>query len=81
MTGLDRLRNAFEQALGLPATTNVDALAYGVTQGWDSVAHMNLVAEIESAFDIMFATEDVIDMSSFAKAKEIVSKQGVDLST
>jgi len=30
------------------------------TPGWDSVAHMRLVAEIESAFDIMMDTEDVI---------------------
>ncbi len=80
MTALDRLKNAFVQALGIASNSNFDALAYGVTQGWDSVAHMNLVAEIESTFDIMFATEDVIDMSSFAKAKEIVSKHGVDLS-
>ncbi len=79
MTGIDRLKNAFAQALGIPTTSDFEALAYGVTQGWDSVAHMNLVAEIESTFDIMFATEDVIDMSSFAKAKEIVAKHGVDL--
>jgi acyl carrier protein len=79
MTGLDRLKNAFVQALGIPPTSDFDALAYGVTQGWDSVAHMNLVAEIESTFDVMFATEDVIDMSSFAKANEIVMKHGVNL--
>lgn len=80
MIGTDRLKSAFVQALGIPATSDFDALAYGVTQGWDSVAHMNLVAEIESTFDVMFSTEDVIDMSSFAKAKEIVAKHGVDLS-
>ena len=35
---------------------------------------MALVAEIEAAFDIMLETDDIIDMSSFAKAKEIVAK-------
>jgi hypothetical protein len=40
---------------------------------------MRLVAEIESAFDIMLDTEDVIGMSSFGAAKEIVSKYGVSL--
>lgn len=79
MTGLDRLKNAFVQALGVSPTADFNTLAYGVTQGWDSVAHMNLVAEIEGAFDIMFATEDVIDMSNFAKAEEIVEKHGVSL--
>jgi len=41
---------------------------------------MRLINEIESAFDIMIDTEDVIDMSSFGKAKEIVGKYGVVLS-
>jgi acyl carrier protein len=79
MTGLDRLKAAFVEALGIPADSNFDALVYAVTQGWDSVAHMNLVAEIENSFDIMFPTEDVINMNSFIKAKEIVTKLGVDL--
>jgi acyl carrier protein len=79
MTGLDRLKAAFVQALGIPADSNFDALAYAVTPGWDSVAHMNLIAEIENSFDIMFPTDDVIDMSSFVKAKEIVTKLGVNL--
>lgn len=52
-------------------------LAYGSTQGWDSVAHMGLVAEIENTFDVMLATDDVIDLSSFPKAKEILGKYGI----
>ena len=79
MTGLDRLKAAFVQALGIPANSDFDALAYALTPGWDSVAHMNLIAEIENSFDIMFPTDDVIDMSSFVKAKEIVTKLGVNL--
>jgi acyl carrier protein len=79
MSGLDRLQAAFGQALGIPAGSDFETLAYAVTPGWDSVAHMNLIAEIESTFDIMLPTEDVIDLSSFAKAKEIVIRLGVDL--
>jgi hypothetical protein len=40
---------------------------------------MSLVAEIENAFDIMLAAVDVIDMSSFHKAKEILAKYEVSL--
>ena len=38
---------------------------------------MGLVAEIENTFDIMLATDDVIDLSSFSKAKEILGKYGI----
>jgi acyl carrier protein len=79
MTGLDRLKTAFVDALGVNFAADFDSLEYAKTKGWDSVAHMALVAAIENTFDIMFATEDVIDMSSFHKAQEIVAKYGVSL--
>ena len=53
-----------------------DDLQYG-NPGWDSVGHMALVAAIERAFDIMMETDDVIGLSSFARAKEILSKHGI----
>ena len=73
----EQLKSAFSQALGLDSTVMYDNLAYGSTQGWDSVAHMGLVAEIENTFDIMLATDDVIDLSSFPKAKDILGKYGI----
>lgn len=79
MSSLEKLQAAFVSAIGVPETAEFDKLAYGETSGWDSIAHMRLINEIESAFDIMIDTDDVIDMSSFAKAKEIVGKYGVVL--
>lgn len=73
---VERLRAAFIQALGIPATTDFERLNYRSVPEWDSVAHMQLVAEIERTFDIMLDTEDVLGLSSFAKAKEIVAKHG-----
>jgi len=75
----DKLKNAFATALGLSPESDFETMAYGQTSGWDSVAHMTLISEIETAFDIMLATDDVIDMSSFLKAKEIVARSGVDI--
>ena len=39
---------------------------------WDSVGHMNLVAALEDAFDIMLETDDIIDLSSYEKGIEIL---------
>ena len=75
----DKLRTAFVTALGLPPGVSVDHARYGETEGWDSVAHMALVAEIEGAFEIMFDTEEVLEMSSFAKAVEILKAHGIQL--
>ncbi|HVW10525.1 MAG TPA: acyl carrier protein [Bryobacteraceae bacterium] len=78
-TKLDSLKTAFSDALGVAPDTKFDDLAYAKSAGWDSVAHMKLVSEIENVFDIMLDTDDVIGMSSFPVAKDIVAKYGVDL--
>ena len=77
MTPEQKLKDAFIQAIGIPTDTDFSTVEYGVTDGWDSVAHMQLVAEIENAFDIMFSSNQVIEMSSFGRAKEISAAHGV----
>ena len=35
---------------------------------------MTLIAALEDAFDIMMDTDDIIDLNSYEKGKEILSK-------
>jgi acyl carrier protein len=79
MSSNARLYESFAKGLGIPVEEVSDALTYNSIPQWDSVAHMNLVAELELAFDVMLDTDDIIDMSSVAKAREILAKYGVDL--
>ncbi len=69
-----KLKVTFAESLGIEQGKVTDDLLYAGIPEWDSVAHMALIAAIEEVFDIMIDTEDVIAMSSFAKAKEIVRK-------
>jgi len=70
----DKLKKVFAEALGIEENIVTDDLKYNEIEEWDSVAHMTLIGEIEDSFDIMLDTDDIIDMSSFAKAKEIIAK-------
>lgn len=70
----NKLKSIFAASLGIKEEIVIDTLGYATIPQWDSVAHMVLVAAIEEGFDIMIDTEDVIDMSSFEKAKQIVAK-------
>ena len=74
---MDKIRSLFREAFDLDETAPVDELAYRGLPAWDSVGHMRLVAALETAFDIMLETDDVLDLSSFAKAVEILRKYGV----
>jgi acyl carrier protein len=78
MENAEKLRNIFANALEVDKSIVVDSLEYNSIPQWDSVAHMSLVAAIDDGFDIMMETDDVIDMSSFGKAREILKKYGVE---
>jgi acyl carrier protein len=78
MTNTTRLQNAFTRALELPSSTDVTALKYREIMQWDSIGHMALVAEIEDEYGVMFSTDDVLALSSFDKAVELLRAQGID---
>jgi len=80
LTALERLRVAFRTALGLPPDQDVDQLEYRGIEAWDSLAHMSLVAAIEDEFDVMIDTDEVIDLSSFAQAAQMLRNHDVDIS-
>ncbi len=73
-TNIEKLTAAFVTALDIDASAVTDDLAYNSIEQWDSTAHMILIAELEDQFDVMLDTDDIIDMSSVGKAKEILGK-------
>ncbi|HLJ01825.1 MAG TPA: hypothetical protein VKT31_00215 [Solirubrobacteraceae bacterium] len=71
------LEQVFRRALDLSDDVDVTALAYGQHDHWDSVGHMVLVAEIEDAFGVMLDTDDVIGLSDWQAAVELLERLGV----
>ena len=78
MTNLEKYVQAFVDSLEVPAG-QVETLKYGESDQWDSVGHMKLIAALEDAFDIMVDMDDIIDLSSFEKGKEILRKYDVEI--
>lgn len=72
MNNSEKYLNTFVEIFGV-STENAVTLEYQGISEWDSVGHMELVAAIEDAFDIMMDTDDIIDFSSFEKGKEILA--------
>ena len=68
----------FADALAITPELVTDELTYQSIPQWDSVAHMTLIAAIEDEYEIMLDTDDIIDMSSVAKARQILAKYGVE---
>jgi len=74
MTNLEKYMNAFIEALEIEEEV-LEGLQYQQVDSWDSVGHMGLIATIEDAFDIMMETDDIIDLSSYEKGKEILENK------
>ena len=51
---------------------DLSGIAYGKTELWDSVAHMQLVAAIEGAFRLTLDSEDVISMSTYVAVRRVL---------
>ena len=73
MTNLEKYNEAFTSTFEITAD-QLEGLKYQDIPAWDSVGHMSLVAALEEAFDIMMDTDDIIDLSSYEKGKEILAK-------
>jgi len=71
---IDKLKTVFRNSFDLPDEVDWANLRYNEYPAWTSLGHMSLVAAIETEFDIMLETDDIIDMSSFDKSAEIVAR-------
>lgn len=69
-----KLFEVFKSTLSLSDNIDKTELQYNVTQGWDSIAHMSIVAGLEEAFECMLDTDDILDMSSYSEAVRIMDK-------
>lgn len=76
MSNLDKYAKAFIDAFEVKAE-QLPGLKYQGIPEWDSVGHMLLISKLEEAFDITFETDDIIDLSSFEKGKEILAKYSI----
>ena len=78
MNNLEKYNKAFTDSFEI-ADDKLAGLKYQDIPAWDSVGHMSLVAALEEAFDIMMDTDDIIDLSSYEKGKEILKKYSVEV--
>lgn len=72
MTNSQKYENAFTETFKI-SVEEAKNLKYQDIKDWDSVGHMELIAVLEESFDIAMETDDIVDLSSFQKGKEILS--------
>ncbi len=76
---LQKYNNVFMELFSAQEADLNENFKFGVAPGWDSFAHMELIASLEDAFDVMFETDDILNFGSYENGKKILAKYGVEI--
>lgn len=79
MNNLEKYNNIFVEVFGTDPSELNDSFSKETVAAWDSVHQLSLVSLAEEAFDIMLDPEDIMGFTSYAKGKEILANQDVEL--
>lgn len=79
MENLEKYNNAFVEVFGAKVEELNENYCKETVDEWDSVHQLGLIAEFEEVFDIMFDPEDIMEMTSYAKGKELLAKYDVTI--
>jgi acyl carrier protein len=59
----EQFRRVVIEALQIPASSYKPDLRLGDIEEWDSVAHLDLVASIEQAFNIRLSADELVELT------------------
>lgn len=79
MSTTQELHEVFAKAFEIPVEAITPDLEYQGIAEWDSMSHLLLVDELEAFYDVSIPMEDILEMGSIDKIKEILKKNGVEI--
>lgn len=71
-----RLQAIFQELFALPAGTDITASRQDNVSGWDSMAHISLMAAIEGEFGVTIDAGDSMLLTSYQAAHSWLQQQG-----
>ncbi len=79
MSNLEKYQDVFVRVLETTPDALNENFTFSNVEQWDSVAHLNLISELEEAFDVLFESEDILHFGSYENGLLILKRYGVDL--
>ena len=79
MSNSEKYNNIFMETFDVGLDDLNDSFVFGAAKGWDSLAHMELIAKLEDTFDIMLDTDDIMHFGGYENGKKILAKYGIEL--
>jgi len=78
MSNKEKYDDAFIESFSIDVNKLNEKLEYNSIESWDSIGHMQMIAELEDSFEIELEMDDMINFSSYNKGMEILAKYGIE---
>lgn len=79
MTNLEQYNRIFCETFSVKEKDLGANFTYENIAEWTSICQLALINELEDTFDLMFGTEDILNLKSYEIGKEIMRKNGIEL--
>jgi len=73
----ERLKDILAKVLLVDKANINDRTSRKNMEEWDSMAHLMLVSEIESVFEVMMSDDDITEIETVGDIKKVLRKLGV----
>ncbi len=71
------IEQIFSECFNIPVEQVHDNIKYQEIEKWDSLNHLKFTARLEEVYDIELDMDDIINMSSVKKIRDILQNYGV----
>jgi acyl carrier protein len=79
MKNKDRLQEVLVEFFALPASTPTTELSQKTIPAWDSLAMVQLIGELQTAFNVEFDIDEIQTLRSYEEIRHCLMAKGVDL--
>lgn len=78
MSNNKKYEQIFMDVFSVDARDLGESFTFQSQESWDSLAHLDLIAELEDTFDVFFDSEDILNYGSYLNGKDILRRYGVE---
>jgi acyl carrier protein len=75
MDTMNQLTDVFRSVFNDETIELADQLTADDIDGWDSIAHINLIFAVEEAFGVTFSTSDLKTLASVGDLRKLIEKR------
>lgn len=79
MTNQEKYQQIFMDLFSVSAEELSPDFTFRDQEQWDSLAHLQLIGELEDTFDVLFDSEDILNYGSYNNGRKILKRYGVEM--